>query len=226
MNWYVPHFLSVGQTTSDIQLIQLDDGGAGMVGWGDSMQIVGPGGNPIGGYFYWDKSMAPEEYQEQIKNACYWANEDMSPAKTSFDQGEGIAFDNGSELEFNIVNSGEVIKEQVSFAAQGQMNWTGNPFAAPVSIQAVSLDDGGAGMVGWGDSMQIVGPGGNPIGGYFYWDKSMAPEEYQEQITNPCYWANEDMSPADKVFEPGEGFALDNGSELEFNVKIACPYSL
>ena len=115
-------------------------------------------------------------------------------------------------------------------ASQAQMNWYVPHFLSvgqtTSDIQLIQLDDGGAGMVGWGDSMQIVGPGGNPIGGYFYWDKSMAPEEYQEQITNPCYWANEDMSPADKVFEPGEGFALDNGSELEFNVKIACPYSL
>ena len=57
LNWYSPVFRTIGYNTTDINEVNLDDGGAGEVGWGDSMQIVGPLGSASEAYFYWDKSM-------------------------------------------------------------------------------------------------------------------------------------------------------------------------
>ena len=52
LNWYTPVFRTIGGNTTDINDINLNYDNAGTVGMGDSMQIVGPMGNPIGGYFY------------------------------------------------------------------------------------------------------------------------------------------------------------------------------
>ena len=220
LNWYAPQFQSIGKNTIDIQSINLDDNGEGNVGYGDVMQIVGPGGNPEGGYAYWASFMAPEGVE--VDGDFYWANDDMTPAKVAFDQGDGIAIDNANAYEMKIANAGEVIKGEVSFAARADLNWTGNPFSAPISIQAITLDDAGEGNVGYGDVMQIVGPGGNPEGGYAYWASFMAPEGVV--VESDFYWANDDMSPSTQVFQSGDGFAIDNGNGYTFDIKIACPY--
>ena len=87
---------------------------------------------------------------------------------------------------------------------------------------AEALDDGGAGEVGWGDSMQIVGPLGNASEMYFYYDKSMNPAG--EKAGN--FWGDAELNPVDITLEPGFGFAIDNANGLTFNVVITCPYAL
>ena len=185
-----------------------------MVGWGDSMQIVGPLGSASEMYSYWDKSMNPNG--EAAGN--FWADDSLEPLDVSFDEGDGIAIDNMNELDFNIVGAGEVSTNLVSFAARENLNWSGNPFPVTISINSVQLDDNGAGMVGWGDSMQIVGPLGNASEAYFYWDKSMNPNG--EDAGN--FWADDNLDPIDLTLAPGAGFAIDNMNGLTFNIKIEC----
>ena len=216
LNWYAPQFFTVGANTTDINDIKLDDGGTGTVGWGDSMQIVGPLGNASEMYLYWDKSMDPKG----LATGCYWGDDECNAVTVSFDAGDGIAIDNANELAFALNNAGDVPTEDVSFAASANLNWTGNPFPEAINLNAVTLDDGGVGTVGWGDSLQIVGPLGNASEMYLYWDKSMDPKG----LATGYYWGDDECNAVDVTLKPGDGFAIDNANGLTFDIKIACPY--
>ena len=217
-NWYAPQFTSIGKTTTDINAIQLDDGGAGMVGWGDVLQIAGPLGSPAAVYMYYDKSMNPAG--EAAGN--FWGDDQLNPVDVSFDKAEGFAFDNPNAIEYKIVDSGEVIGEKVQFAAEANFNWFGNPFPVAININAIQLDDGGDGNVGWGDVLQIAGPLGSPAAVYMYYDKSMNPAG--EAAGN--FWGDDQLNPVDITFQPGDAFAIDNPNALEFDIIVNCPYSL
>ena len=199
-----------------------------MVGWGDPMQIVGPGGNAEKVYLFWDKSMDPD----QKATTFYWGDSDCKPVDVSFDAGDGVAIENGDRddfVQYSIQNAGQVPTSKVFFTAHGALNWSGNPFPAPININAVTLDDGNIGkdeqMVGWGDPMQIVGPGGNAEKVYLFWDKSMDPD----QKATTFYWGDSDCKPVDVTLNPGDGFAIENGDRddyVPYTINIACPYSL
>ena len=216
LNWYAPQFLTVGANTIDINSIKLDDAGAMSVGWGDVMQIVGPYGNAEGAYFYWDPSVDPKGEA----TTYYWGDDAGNAVAASFDSGDGIAIDNAAELTFNIQNAGQVPSEKVTFAARANLNWSGNPFPAPINLNAITLNDGGAMTVGWGDVMQIVGPYGNAEGAYFYWDPSVDPAAK----ATTYYWGDDAGNAVNVTLQPGAGFAIDNASELTFDIEIACPY--
>ena len=218
LNWYSPVFRTIGYNTTDINEVNLDDGGAGEVGWGDSMQIVGPLGSASEMYLYYDKSMNPAG--EDAGN--FWGDDSGTPVNVVFDAGDGIAIDNMNGLAFKIVSAGEAPKGNVSFAARANLNWSGNPFPAAININNVNLDDGGAGEVGWGDSMQIVGPLGSASEMYLYYDKSMNPAG--EKAGN--FWGDDSGTPVNVTLEPGSGFAIDNMNGLTFNIVITCPYAL
>ena len=218
LNWYTPMFYSIGENTTDIQDINLNDDGAGSVGMGDTMQIVGPMGNPVGGYAYWIKDL---DMTGTVTTPYFWADDELNPVSVSFDGGEGVAIDNANSLTFSIVNSGEIPSGEVSFPAQENLNWTGNPFPVAIDISAIQLDDNDAGTVGMGDTMQIVGPMGNPIGGYAYWIKDL---DMTGTVTTPYFWADDELNPVSVTIQPGEGFAIDNANGLTYNIKIACPY--
>ena len=98
LNWCAPCFRSIGMNTTDINDIQLNDNGAGQVGWGDTMQIVGPLGNASEMYAYWDKSM--DATGEATSN--FWGNEVGEPVDLTFAPGAGFAIDNMNGIEFNI----------------------------------------------------------------------------------------------------------------------------
>ena len=109
--------------------------------------------------------------------------------------------------------------------ARADLNWYAPQFftvgANTTDINAVQLDDGGAGVVGWGDSMQIVGPLGSPAQTYVYWsDPSM---DLSGKATGP-FWADDTGNSVDVTLEPGAGFAIDNMNGLTFDIEIACPY--
>ena len=216
LNWYAPQFFTVGANTTDINDIKLDDGGTGTVGWGDSMQIVGPLGNASEMYFYWDSSSDPTG----AATGYYWGDDAGNAVAVSFDAGDGIAIDNANELAFALNNAGDVPTEDVSFAASANLNWTGNPFPEAINLNAVTLDDGGVGTVGWGDSLQIVGPLGNASEMYFYWDSSSDPTG----AATGYYWGDDAGNAVDVTLKPGDGFAIDNANGLTFDIKIACPY--
>ena len=218
LNWYASEFTSVGASTIDINLIQLDDNGAGMVAWGDAMQIVGPLGSAKEIYLYWDASMHPSG--EATQN--YWGDGEFNPVAVSFDKGEGVAIDNPNSYEYKVMNSGEVISGNIRFAAGENLNWSGNPFSAPININAIQLDDNDAGMVAWGDAMQIVGPLGSAKEIYLYWDASMHPSGEATQN----YWGDGEFNPVNVTLQPGDGFAIDNPNAYTYDIIIECPYSL
>ena len=89
-------------------------------------------------------------------------------------------------------------------------------------INTITLDDDGAGSVGWGDAMVISGPLGNPAANYFYYDATMNPAG---EDAGP-FWGDDGMEPVNVTFLPGQAFAIDNSNGLEFDIKIACPYTL
>ena len=85
-------------------------------------------------------------------------------------------------------------------------------------INDIQLNDDGAGMVGWGDSMQIVGPLGNASEMYSYYDKSLHPSG----TATKNYWGDDNMDPVTVTLQPGAGFAIDNANGLTFDVVIKC----
>ena len=192
------------------------------VGWGDVMQLAGPLGSPIANYLYYDKSLHPSG--EASEN--YWGDAELNPVNVSFDKGDGVALDNMNALTFKIVNSGEVAKGDIRFAATENLNWIGNPFPCAININAIQLDDGFLGTdaqtVGWGDVMQFAGPLGSPIANYLYYDKSLHPSG--EATEN--YWGDAELNPVDITLQPGDGFAIDNMNSLMFDIIITPPYSL
>ena len=215
-NWYAPTFRTVGYNTTDINDIMLNDNGAGMVGWGDVMQVVGPLGNAAEAYCYWDPSMD----LTGVATSYYWGDDAGTAVSVAFDAGDGIAIDNANELTYDIQNAGEVSDEDVSFDARENFNYSGNPFPMAININAVQLDDDGAGMVGWGDVMQIVGPLGNASEAYCFWDASM-------DLTGTAtgyYWGDDTGTAVDVNLAPGAGFAIDNANGLTFKINIACHY--
>ena len=216
LNWYAPMFLTVGANTIDINSIKLDDGGAMMVGWGDVMQVVGPKGNAETMYFYWDPSVDPTA----TATTYYWGDDSGNAVDVSFDTGDGLAFDNMNGIEFSIQNAGQVPSEKVTIEAHEGLNWSGNPFPAPINLSAITLNDGGAMSIGWGDVMQIVGPKGNAETMYFYWDPSVDPTA----TATTYYWGDDSGNAVNVTLQPGAGFAIDNMNGLAFDVEIACPY--
>ena len=113
-----------------------------------------------------------------------------------------------------------------STAARANLNWYSPVFRTigynTTDINEVNLDDGGTGEVGWGDSMQIVGPLGSASEAYFYFDPSMDPNG----LAKTYYWGDDSCNPVDVTLEPGAGFAIDNANGLTFNIVITCPYAL
>ena len=210
-------FVTVGANTIDINSITLDDGGLGFVGWGDSMQIVGPLGNAEAMYAFWSD---PSMDLSGKATGPFWSDGDGNSVQVSFDKGDGIAIDNAAMLTFNIQNAGQVPSGKVTVPARANFTYLGNPFPAPIHINAIQLKDE-LGMVGWGDSMQIVGPLGNAEAMYSFWsDPSM---DLSGKATGP-FWSDGDGNSVDVTLQPGAGFAIDNAAELTFDIEIACPY--
>ena len=109
--------------------------------------------------------------------------------------------------------------------AGANLNWYTPVFRTigynTTDIQDINLNDGGAGTVGMGETMQIVGPMGNAIGGYAYWIQAM---DMTGTVTAPYFWADDMFNPVTLSIQPGSGFAIDNANGLTFDIKIACPY--
>ena len=70
-----------------------------------------------------------------------------------------------------------------------------------------------------GDSMQLVGPFGNPAASYMYWNAVYFGGE-------GFYWSDDTMAQVDLTLAPGQGFMIDNANGLVFDVTIDCPYTL
>jgi hypothetical protein len=109
-------------------------------------------------------------------------------------------------------------------AARANLNWYAPTFltvgANTIDINSIKLDDGGAGMVGWGDVMQVVGPLGSAETEYFYWDASVDPLG----AATAAYWGDAEGNAVNVTLQPGAGFAIDNPNAYSYDIEIACPY--
>ena len=228
-NFYVPQFTGTGVNTVDINSIVLNDGakpGEGNVGFGDIMQIVGPGGNSTASYLFYEKGF---DETQTVTTDFYWGDDNGVPVKVSFGQGDGVNITNPEAYDYTIQNAGQVIAGEggkVSLSARKGFNYTGNPFAAPININAIVLNDGakpGEGNVGFGDIMQIVGPGGNSTASYLFYEKGF---DETETVTTDFYWGDDNGVPVNVTLNPGDGINVTNPEGYTYDIEIACPYSL
>ena len=219
-NFIAPAFMTVGCNTVDIQDIKLDDGGAGAVGWGAEMFQIWEGTPTVvaGSEFqYWDASMDPAGEAETF----YWGDGEFNKVSYSFVAGQGIVIN--CAADYTISTSGQVKNDNFVFPTVQDNNFAGNPFGAPIDIQAISIDDGGAGAVGWGAEMFQIWEGTPTVkaGSEFqYWDASMDPAGEAETF----YWGDGDFNKVTYAIPAGQGFVIN--CSAGYTVTVKCPYSL
>ena len=219
-NFVTIPFNAVGFNTSDIQQIKLDDGGSGTIGWGTENFSVWEGLPTAvegSGFFYLDPSMDPAGEA----TTYYWGDDSANRAVFSVAPGQAVVVNCAADL--SIVTSGEVPAEPVSFTSVQDNNFTGNPFPQTIDIQAIKIDDGGAGTIGWGTENFSVWEGLPTAvegSGFFYLDPSMDPTG--EATT--YYWGDDSANKATYSIAPQQGVVVNCAEGL--TISIAPPYSL
>ena len=213
-------FNAVGYNTADIQQIGISDDGAGGIGWGTENFSIWEGLPSIvvgSSFVYWDSSMDPAGEA----TTYYWGDGSGAKASFSIAPGQGIVVNCAADLAFN--TAGDVPATTVSFTTVADNNFTGNPFPAPIDIQAIAIDDAGAGGIGWGTENFSVWEGLPSIvvgSSFVYWDPSMDPAG--EATT--YYWGDGSGNKATYSIPAGQGVVINCAADL--TISIAPPYSL
>ena len=146
-NFRVVPFNSVGFNTADIQQIRISDGDAGTIGWGTETFSIWAGVPTVvegSGFTYWDASQDPSGEATEY----YWGDDAGAKASFSIAPGQAVVVNCAEDL--SVTTAGQVPSGQVSFTSVSENNFTGNPFPAAIDIQAIKIDDDGAGTIGWG----------------------------------------------------------------------------
>ena len=212
--------MTVGCNTVDIQDIKIDDGGTMAIGWGSENFSIWEGVPTVaeGSYFqYWDASYDPAGEA----TSYYWGDESMNKVSYSFTAGQGIVINCASD--YTITTSGQVKKDDFVFTTIQDNNFAGNPFGAPIDIQSISINDGGAMAIGWGSENFSIWEGVPTVaeGSYFqYWDASYDPAGEATSY----YWGDESMNKVSYSIPAGQGFVINCAEGYVVTVK--CPYSL
>ncbi len=213
-------FNAIGFNTGDIQQIKLSDGGAGGIGWASETFEVWEGVPTVvagSGFFYLDPSMDPSGEATDY----YWGDESANKANFSIAQGQAVVINCAADL--SITTAGQVPSGDVTFTSIGDNNFTGNPFPSAIDIQAIKLDDGGAGGIGWASETFEVWEGVPTVvagSGFFYLDPSMDPSGEATDY----YWGDESANKATYQIAPGQGVVINCAEGL--TVTIKAPYSL
>ena len=100
-NFCTVPFFSIGYNTSDIQLITLDDGNAGTIGWGTENFSIWEGVPTVkeGSYFlFLDPSMDPT----QKATTYYWGDDAGNKATYSIAAGQGVVINCAADLTVTI----------------------------------------------------------------------------------------------------------------------------
>ena len=198
----------------------------GMIGWGmESFSIWegAPSIVPGVGFFYTDPSMDPNGEATDY----YWGDDVGNPIAFSIPAGQGVVIDtNNSGAGYKLITKGQVADAPVSLTTVALNNFTGNPFADPIDIQAIHIDDGGMGMIGWGmESFSIWegAPSIVPGVGFFYTDPSMDPN----MLATDYYWGDDVGNPVTYTIDPGKGVVIDtNNAGDGYTITIDAPYTL
>ena len=219
-NFRVIPFNAVGFNTSDIQQIKISDGGAGTIGWGTENFSIWEGAPTVVegvGFFYYDPSMDPNGEASDY----YWGDNVGNRASFSIAPGQGVVVNCSEGLSF--VTSGEVATKPATLKTVAENNFTGNPFPAAIDIQAIKIDDGGAGTIGWGTENFSIWEGAPTLVegvGFFYYDPSMDPTG---EATN-YYWGDNVGNKATYPIPAGQGVVINCAADL--TITIDPPYSL
>ena len=213
-------FNAVGYNTADIQQIGISDGGAGGIGWGTETFDIWEGVPTVregAGFFYYDPSMDPLGEE----TSYYWGDGSCAKAIFSIAPGQGVVVNCAADLTFN--TAGDVPMNKVEFTTIADNNFTGNPFPAPIDIQAIKISDDGAGGIGWGTETFDIWEGVPTVregAGFFYYDPSMDPNG----AATDYYWGDGSCVKATYSIPAGQGVVINCAEGL--TVSIEPPYSL
>lgn len=151
----------------------------------------------------------------------FWGDENQAPATYSVAAGQAVVVNCGQDLAITI--AGQVPTEGVSFVSIADNNFTGNPFPAAIDIQDISIDDGGAGSIGWGTETFSIWEGVPTVAEgseFVYWDASMNPDGSDAG----CFWGDENQAKVTYSIPSGKGVVISCPAGL--TVSIKSPYSL
>lgn len=218
-NFIAVPFASVGYNTSDIQMIEISDDGAGQIGWGGETFDIWEGAPAIvegTSFLYTDPSMDPT----QKATSYYWGDAEGKRAIFSVVPGQGGVL--GLSEGLVVTYAGEVATDDVSFTAIQGNNFTGNSFATAIDIQSIKISDEGAGKIGWGGETFDIWEGAPTVSvgsSFLYMDPSMDPS----MKATSYYWGDADGNPVSYSISAGQGFVLGLAEGL--SVTIESPIS-
>lgn len=219
-NFVCVPFNAVGFNTSDIQQIKISDGGAGTIGWLSETFTVWSGLPTVvegSDYFYYDPSMDPNGEE----TSYYWGDAAGERATFSIAPGQAVTVNCASDLA--MTTAGEVPSGPVEFTTVAENNFTGNPFPQAIDIQSITIDDGGAGTIGWLSETFTIWQGLPEVvegSDFFYYDPSMDPNGKATDY----YWGDASGNRATYSIPAGQGVVINCAEGL--TVSIAPPYSL
>ena len=146
---------------------------------------------------------------------CYWGDDSCAKVAFSVARGQGVVVNCATDLGFT--TPGQVNTNAVSFTSVADNNFTGNPFPTEIDIQAISIDDDGAGTIGWGGENFSIWAGLPTVvagSGFNYWDASMDPNG---EATG-CYWGNDACEKVTYSIAPNQGVVVNCAAGLKITI--------
>lgn len=219
-NFVTIPFNAVGFNTSDIQQIKISDGGAGGIGYGTETFAIWQGVPTVvagSEYSYWDAALDPNGEA----TTYYWGDENCEEVSFSIAPGQAIVVNASADLD--ITTAGEVPSEAVSFTSIAENNFTGNPFPQAIDIQAITINDGDAGTIGYGTETFAVWEGVPTVvagSEYSYWDATLDPSGEATSY----YWGDENCEKVSYSIPANQGVVINCMEGL--TITIEPPYSL
>ena len=213
-------FNAVGFNTGDIQQIKLSDGGAGSIGWGAETFDIWEGlPTAVEGasFFYNDPGADPTGEATDY----YWGDGEGNKVAFSIAPGQAVVINCASDL--SITTAGQVPTVKVEFTSIQDNNFTGNPFPSAIDIQAIKIDDGGAGSIGWGAETFDIWEGlPTAVEGasFFYNDPGADPTGEATDY----YWGDGEGNKVSYAIPAGQGVVINCAEGL--TITITPPYSL
>ena len=219
-NFRVIPFCDPGYNTSDIQQLQLSDGGQNNIGWGAETFAIWEGVPTVvdGSEFFYYDPLADVKKEE---TTYYWGDAKGNKVAFSIASAQGIVVNSAADLAAN--TAGQVPTKKVSFTTVSGNNFTGNPFPSEIDIQAIALDDGGQNNIGWGAETFAIWEGVPTVvvgSEFFYYDPSA--DVKKEETT--YYWGDAKGNKVTYPIAPGQGVVINCAAGL--TISIEPPYSL
>ena len=220
-NFVTVPFTGIGYNTADIQQIKISDGGLGGIGYGTELFEIWEGAPTAvegSGFVYYDPIMDPLGEE----TGYYWGDSTGEKAVFSIDGGQGVVVNCAEDLDISTL--GEVpATNQVSFTTIAMNNFTGNPFPAPIDIQAIKISDGGLGGIGYGTELFEIWEG-TPTAvegsGFVYYDPIMDPNA----TATDYYWGDATGESVTYPIPVGQGVIINCAEDL--TITIDAPYTL